>query len=258
MSTRTHIPYDLDQAPDSVQEIFVSPKYNQHQSRYPAVKQDLRAQRTRASLVSALFKLLADKPLESITVTELTQAANVNRATFYAHFKRVPDILQQIKNDLCQMIYKEVGKHRDSISDGNMVPLITDIVSYVDENADGVFILLNGLSDGAFFVDIMDVLRATCTDAILQSCADYQLLAVEHPYECDYHFSFISGAIACVLRRWFENGRRESREDITKLLITYAQSVPLKKFIRPGVPGMHIAGYAGIDPDSTGAGAPVA
>ena len=49
--------------------------------------QDPRVQRTRRLLTQALRELLAEKDFHKITVGDITSRANVNRATFYAHFE---------------------------------------------------------------------------------------------------------------------------------------------------------------------------
>lgn len=46
---------------------------------------DPRYQRVRRALVSAVFELAGRKPAETITVSELAQAAGVSRASFYGH-----------------------------------------------------------------------------------------------------------------------------------------------------------------------------
>ena len=50
-------------------------------------KTDPRIIRTRRDLVQALESLLLAKPFSQITVQEITEAALINRATFYAHFE---------------------------------------------------------------------------------------------------------------------------------------------------------------------------
>ena len=47
---------------------------------------DLRIKRSRKYLIEALLTLMKDKPLQKISVRDITQEAMVNRSTFYAHF----------------------------------------------------------------------------------------------------------------------------------------------------------------------------
>ena len=51
-----------------------------------ASSMDIRAARTRAMLVNAFDALVSEKPLDSISVSELCARSTVRRATFYRHF----------------------------------------------------------------------------------------------------------------------------------------------------------------------------
>ena len=46
----------------------------------------------------SFISLLKQKPIDKISVTELCQAANVNRGSFYAHYADVYDLLGQIES----------------------------------------------------------------------------------------------------------------------------------------------------------------
>ena len=50
---------------------------------------DRRVRRTKAMLRAALTELLKTKPVNEISVTELTRLADVNRGTFYSHYKDI-------------------------------------------------------------------------------------------------------------------------------------------------------------------------
>ncbi|MFF2479720.1 TetR/AcrR family transcriptional regulator [Paenibacillus sp. NPDC058071] len=47
---------------------------------------NLRMTRTKQSLIDAFIKLINEKDFDKITIADLTEGAQVNRATFYAHF----------------------------------------------------------------------------------------------------------------------------------------------------------------------------
>ncbi|HVO70331.1 MAG TPA: TetR/AcrR family transcriptional regulator [Aggregatilineaceae bacterium] len=52
-----------------------------------AVRLDPRVKRTRQLLQRALAELLSEKTFQNITVQDIAERAEVNRATFYAHFQ---------------------------------------------------------------------------------------------------------------------------------------------------------------------------
>lgn len=55
---------------------------------------DPRIIRTRKSIVDALLALMSEREIEKITVKDITETADVNRATFYHHFKDKQALLQ--------------------------------------------------------------------------------------------------------------------------------------------------------------------
>lgn len=54
------------------------------------------SQMTKHALASSLKKLLRQKPLEKITVMDITEDSEVNRQTFYYHFKDIYDLVEWI------------------------------------------------------------------------------------------------------------------------------------------------------------------
>ena len=54
---------------------------------------DRRVERTRRALTDALHGLVARKPYDAITLTEVLKDANVGRSTFYLHFRNIDDLL---------------------------------------------------------------------------------------------------------------------------------------------------------------------
>ncbi|AEB06503.1 regulatory protein TetR [Coriobacterium glomerans PW2] len=56
--------------------------------------------RTRADLREAFWSLYESRPIEKITIREITDRAGYNRATFYLYFHDVYDLLEQIESDI--------------------------------------------------------------------------------------------------------------------------------------------------------------
>ncbi len=66
--------------------------------------QDRRVRRTRKQLQTALAALMWEKDLKDITVRELTELADVNRGTFYAHYKDLYDMRNQVEQELFRQL----------------------------------------------------------------------------------------------------------------------------------------------------------
>lgn len=70
----------------------------------PEKKLNRRVQYTRNALREALVDLAAEKPLQSITVTDICARADINRSTFYLHYKDVHGLLLEIEDDILDHI----------------------------------------------------------------------------------------------------------------------------------------------------------
>lgn len=55
---------------------------------------------TRQDLRDAFMRLYAQKPLDRITVREITDLAGYNRATFYLHYQDVPALLSSLEGEM--------------------------------------------------------------------------------------------------------------------------------------------------------------
>ena len=59
-------------------------------------RMDLVSQTTKRALETSLKKLLLQKPLNKITINDITEDCGVNRMTFYYHFKDIYDLVDWI------------------------------------------------------------------------------------------------------------------------------------------------------------------
>lgn len=71
----------------------------------PAPPPDLRVRRTRQLLTQALIDLSAERPIESISVRDLTQQAGVGYATFFRHYASIEELLRGTVEDLRQELF---------------------------------------------------------------------------------------------------------------------------------------------------------
>lgn len=65
---------------------------------------DLREKKTKRSIQNAFLQLRAHTPLERITIKELSELAEISKATFYLHYRDIYDLSRQLQNDVIQNI----------------------------------------------------------------------------------------------------------------------------------------------------------
>lgn len=61
---------------------------------------DRRVLRTRRAIQRSLLRLLETQPMDRVTVTQLAEAADINRKTFYAHYREVGEVLEDVEDEV--------------------------------------------------------------------------------------------------------------------------------------------------------------
>lgn len=100
---------------------------------------DLRVQRTRRSIINAFLELRAQKPLEKITVKELSEKAFINKATFYQHFSDMYELSETLEDEVIEAIFQSI-------------PHVSDLTENPRQGCQG---LLEALTSQNSLVDIL-------------------------------------------------------------------------------------------------------
>ena len=108
------------------------------EKRGESMKTDARVSYTRRVIKESLLRLLEDRPVNRITVKEVCEAAQINRATFYAHFTDCFDVLNQMENDLLADFERSLS----FASVVDVVDMIERIYAMIDQNAEVCRVLI--------------------------------------------------------------------------------------------------------------------
>ena len=196
---------------------------------------DRRTRRTREALLRALLQLLQEKPLSSITVTELTGLADVNRATFYTHYQDIFDMFDHLKEDLSQTFRAMMDSHGSEIAQGSYDGLIAEIYRFFIENKALFDIVFSSSADSSFSTSLIEVMREASIKNVQVPDAVFQQLVIEGvPTKrakricetiCHYQFDYIAGGVVSVMRCWMRNGKAESAEQMTLITSSCIKSL---------------------------------
>ncbi len=90
-------------------------------------KEDKRNLDTKNKIVKGFKKLALKKPINKITISELTNFCNINRNTFYYHFEDIRTLMEWI-------LSTEITNILDNIDIRNTKELLYSIFDYVEKN----------------------------------------------------------------------------------------------------------------------------
>ncbi|WMT40947.1 TetR/AcrR family transcriptional regulator [Paenibacillus sp. D2_2] len=179
---------------------------------------DPRVTRTRRLLMDALTELIVEEGVEAITVREIVRKAEVNRSTFYLHFRdkqnivnhMQDDILNKLSESLKSPIYTyELALHDYQVSK-KPIQSHTTMFEHVQKHAS---IYRTMLIEGEFRERITQVIR---TEALRYQPSFWEA-------------AFVSNGVVGVILYWLENGMKESIIEMS-LWLTRVSLFPLGKF----------------------------
>lgn len=78
---------------------------------------DLRTRKTQKALRNAFLELRAKKDLERITIKELTDLAEVSKATFYLHYRDIYDLSDYLQREVVANILNGISNPSYCITD---------------------------------------------------------------------------------------------------------------------------------------------
>jgi AcrR family transcriptional regulator len=94
-------------------------------------KLDPRVKRTRSLILDAFENLLPDRGFQSLTVQDITDKAEINRATFYAHFADKYDLLDQSIRQTFRQELEKRTLNACHYTDENLRMLIVTVCEFV-------------------------------------------------------------------------------------------------------------------------------
>lgn len=188
-------------------------------------KTDRRIQRTRQALRTALLELIKKKGYDSISIEEITEHANVGRATFYLHYKDKEDLLleqfSEMANEKVQLIveipFSDWLPDSTSKSKQNQPLLPLQIVfQHIYDNSEFYYLLLKSGNSSR----IVERIRTISIESIVNFVetkmqTDPIPLLFEVPIE--FFASFFSGALLSCINWWLEEDMQHSPEEMTEM-----------------------------------------
>ena len=174
-------------------------------------KVDRRIGKTRRLLRHGLAQLMADKRVQDITVRELTDLCDLNRGTFYIHYKDVFDMVDAIENELIG----DFGRVLSTFTSAEVVEhprqLFVQIFELIQDNQDIVSVLVGPNGDLKFINQIKQLVRDKCV------AAWPEIFAAGPAQYSEYFSGFIVSGFVGLFDAWFGKGMTETPEQMAQL-----------------------------------------
>lgn len=159
-----------------------------------------RKQESRRKIEEAFGKLLQEKEIGDIRVTEICELAGVNRTTFYASYEDIYALSDKFQDSLLERLLEQFRQEMEERrSSFNFEKLFQHI--YDNQLAYKTYFKLN--PGGSFRWHLYDRELAQ---------------RLFEPEYLDYHIEFFGNGLNAIIRLWLQNGCKESPKQMHDIL----------------------------------------
>lgn len=164
------------------------------------------SQTTERAIAAALKKLLQQKPLNKITISDLANECGINRMTFYYHFKDIYDLIEWMCNERAEKAL-EGNKGVDSWQQG-----LKNLLDALLEEKTFVMGVYHSLSREQIETFLFNVVYNLMWKVIEDYSAERSVSMDDRKFLADLFNYGISG----IILHWISTGMKQSPESIVE------------------------------------------
>ncbi|MFB5265741.1 TetR/AcrR family transcriptional regulator [Paenibacillus enshidis] len=181
---------------------------------------DVRVIKTKKALHQALLALLKTRTLESISVSSLCREADVNRGTFYLHYKDIRALFDEHLHDLLsdlEQSYYEPYRHTSRITSSHLDPSTIRIFHHVKKYQEFYEIVFDNNSSLSYYYSLFEKIKSL----IQGSTPPFEL----DKLDASLHAAYQTNAIMGLLIQWSKDGFARSPEYMNEQLASILRSL---------------------------------
>lgn len=169
-------------------------------------KKDRRVAMTKRMLKEALTGVLRETDIYHVSIRELCDKADVNRTTFYKYYGSQFDLLSDMENDLLSFLSKTITEHST-----NAEKIIETACEYLENHIEFARLIINNNVDPLFPQKLfsLDSMREATLKEYFEKHDESTI---------DYLFNYITYGAYRIICIWLNKERRESPDQIARLL----------------------------------------
>lgn len=169
------------------------------------MKTDARVRYTRMRIREAFLQCLKEKPVNRVTVREICEIAEINRATFYTHYANPFDLLQKLEEEALDSLRAQIDLAMEKGGD-----LLITVIEGMANPRDGRALLASNNADPEFSARISEVFNEKYLLKMYDSLPNLSDRQREDAYR------FLAGGCGNLIRHWLARDPRPSVETMAR------------------------------------------
>ena len=176
-------------------------------------KEDRRIQRTRQLLSTALLKLIEERGYDSLTVNDITEQANVGRATFYLHYQDKEQLLVESLEEMFSQLGDSINPLSEALGERNSVTATRLVFQHFADHHRLYRVLLTEKGAVMVFTRLLKILSQVAEQDVILKDVDQPQTGI--PTHLVAHY--VTGALLGLVVWWLNNDRPYSVEQMAAI-----------------------------------------
>ncbi len=174
---------------------------------------------TKSLIKDAFTVLMKEKGFQTLTVSDITRKAGINRGTFYLHYVDKYDLLEKLEedllDDLTEILLKKYDNHFDNPKEIIPYQAILSALYYVKDDFDFIQVLISKNGDMSFINRFKELLQKSMKEGILKTgILNFSRKGLPE----DYANEILLSSTASVILLWIKKGGVETPEEIAHIV----------------------------------------
>jgi AcrR family transcriptional regulator len=164
---------------------------------------DPRIIRTRQLLRDAFVELLQEMDIEKISVNRIAERATINRVTFYLHYRDIPDMLEQMADEMTEDIKRVLdnASGAPSSAEDEEGQMLVKLLEHIAENAKFYKVILASKRTPIFTDRMLRLLSELISSRVERNEALLEAEEIQKDVAIWYGSSALIGTIVSWLRK---------------------------------------------------------
>lgn len=177
-------------------------------------------EQTKHLIEQSFLTLLTEKEFNKISIRDLTEAAMINRGTFYLHYINKYDLLEKIEQSLLDglkqaCIELEPEQVLDEARAGRLSSFSMQVFHFIDTHEMQFKVLLSSNNQSGFLKRLQDFF----TKQFATKYRKHQLTNSDPELPSHYMAAFAASAFLGVIEEWLTTDNREPPEQIAEYYV---------------------------------------
>ena len=160
-----------------------------------------RRKKSQEQIEKIFLQLIQKRNIDELSVSMICEMAKLNRSTFYANYIDIYDLAEKIKNNM-ELEFAKFQLSNNAKQDSN-----------------GYLNMFRYIKDNQIFFKTYFKLEEISMNPPTQ----YRIELAEKYYDnkfIDYHIEFFRAGLNAIIKKWLNNGCKETPEEINDIIIS--------------------------------------